>query len=149
MVKIVHCSDTHFDSPFLGLSAGAAQIRRAEQFESFEKVIDITAETGADILLLAGDLFENDVVSRLTAEFLRRCFEKIKNTYVFIAPGNHDYTDGNSIYKNASLGENVIVFTGGIQSVTIEDKKCRVYGCGFEKQFYTGNFDGFRAQDDD
>lgn len=149
MVKIVHCGDTHFDSPFTGLSLGAAEKRREEQLATFERVIDITRETKADLLLLAGDLFENEYVSRKTAEFLRRSFEKIKDTYVFIAAGNHDFIDGNNIYKGASLGDNVTVFDENIQSVEIADKKCRVYGCGFTEQFYNCDFDSFSAEDDE
>ncbi|MBQ7718730.1 MAG: metallophosphoesterase [Clostridia bacterium] len=148
MVKIVHCADTHFDSPFAGLSASAAEIRRAEQLAAFERVIKITQESKADLLLLAGDLFENGYVSRRTAEFLRRSFEKIKDTRVFIAAGNHDFVGGNNIYKGASLGENVTVFGGDIEEVELTDKKCRVYGCSFTEQFYSCDFDTLRAEDD-
>ena len=150
MVKIVHCSDLHFDSPFGGMSAGVAEIRRAEQFAAFEKVIDMTSTFGADLLLLPGDLFENDYVSHRTSAFFQKCFEKIKNTYVFIAPGNHDFIDGNAIYKGSVLGENVFVFSDSVSFIELKDKKCRVYGYGFKTAVCPHPcFDGFEAKDDE
>lgn len=150
MVKLVHVSDTHFDSIFAGMPPETAEVRRDELLVTFEEIIDRTKEYGADMLLLPGDLFENDYVTYKTAEFLKRAFSKIPETYVFIAPGNHDCISGNEIYGNMDLGENVIVFGAELQCITIEEKKCRVYGYGFQDKFHPDScMDGFSAPDDE
>ncbi len=131
MIKIVHCADMHFDTPFSDLPSHIANIRRGELLTTFEKIIDKTAEFNADVLLIAGDVFENEYVSFQTVEFLKRCFAKISHIPVCIAPGNHDAIDENEIYNKIDLGENVTIFGEGIGCVTFRDKGFRVFGHGF------------------
>lgn len=130
MVKIIHSGDFHFDSPYIGFSDEAGKIRNGEQLAVFRKIIEYTKNENADILLLAGDIFENEYVSYKTVEFLKSCFAEIPDTYVFISPGNHDCISGNEIYSNIDLGENVVVFSPEIDFVEISALNSRVYGYG-------------------
>lgn len=150
MVKIVHCADMHFDTPFSDLPSHIADIRRGELLTTFEKIIDKTAEFNADVLLIAGDVFENEYVSYKTVEFLKRCFAKISHIPVFIAPGNHDAIDENEIYNKIDLGENVTIFGEGIGCVTFSDKRFRVYGHGFKNRYEDGSiWKGLTCPDDE
>lgn len=135
MAKFVHCADMHFDTPFADLPPHIAEIRRGELLTTFERIIDKTADFGADCLLIAGDVFENEYVSYKTVEFMKRCFAKIPDIPVFIAPGNHDAIEGNEIYHKISLGENVTVFGEGIKCFTFEEKAFRIYGRGFLNKY--------------
>ena len=149
MTKIIHTGDLHLDSPLIGLSPDKAEICRNEKFISFEKTIDEVINTKTDILLLAGDLFENEYVSYKTVQFLKRCFAKIPDTHVFISPGNHDCISGNKIYSGENLGENVHVFDNSLSFVELKDKNVRVYGYGFYGKTADNNiFEGFKAIDD-
>lgn len=130
MVKIIHSGDFHFDSPFLGFPSEVGKIRSAEQLATFKKIIEYTKSENADILLLAGDIFENEYVSYKTVEFLKRCFAEIPDTYVFISPGNHDCISGNQVYTNIDFGENVVVFSPEIDFVEIPGLNTRIYGYG-------------------
>lgn len=124
----------HFCTPFQGFPPNVAERFREEQFASFGRTIDCVNEINADLLLLAGDLFENEYVSYRTLEFLRRCFARIPRTHVFISPGNHDCICGNDIYGAEKLGENVTVFGEEISCVLLPGAGVRVYGTGLLNQ---------------
>jgi len=131
MVKIVHSGDIHLDCAYIGFPTDKAKIRAEEQLLSFQRIISKVQEEKADILLLSGDLFENDFVTYKTAAFLKREFEKISDVHIFISPGNHDCISGNEIYKNFDLGENVTVFSPKLSYEEIAKLNVRVYGYGF------------------
>ena len=59
-IKILHAADLHLDSPFEGLSAGKASIRRAEQRELLGRIADICREERPDLVLLSGDLLDSE-----------------------------------------------------------------------------------------
>ena len=149
MTKIIHSGDLHLDTPLTGFASEKAEICRSERLLSFEKTIDEVIKTKAEILLLAGDLFENENVSFGTVRFLKKCFARIPDTYVFIAPGNHDCLTGNRVYSKGELGENVHVFSDELDFKEIESKNIRVYGYGFRGKFVDENvLSNFRVKDD-
>ncbi len=133
MVRIVHTGDMHFDSPFSALPASVAQIRKEEQRETFRKILEAVRETKADVLLLAGDVFDSRYVSQETVSFLKEGFSSIPETAVCIAPGNHDFLAADSPYTNTDFGENVRIF--GAQQESIEVGEAVIYGLGFGSRF--------------
>lgn len=130
MVKIIHSGDFHFDSPYIGFPAEVGKIRSMEQLSAFKNLIEYTKNEKADILILAGDIFENEYVSYKTVEFLKSSFAEIPDTYIFISPGNHDCISGNEVYTGVDFGENVVVFSPEIDFVEIPHLNTRVYGYG-------------------
>ena len=59
-LRILHSADLHLDSPFEGLSAGKAAIRRGEQRELLSALATLARRERADLVLLAGDLLDSD-----------------------------------------------------------------------------------------
>ena len=134
LAKLVHSGDFHLDSPYIGFPTDKGKIRAEEQLAAFKKIIDYVKKENVDVLLLAGDIFENEHVSFKTTEFLKRSFLEISDTHVFISPGNHDFISGNQVYFNVDFGENVVIFTPEIDYVEISDLNLRVYGYGFSER---------------
>ena len=120
-IKIIHAADLHFDTPFQDVSKEQSNINREELKEVFLNIINFAKENPVDILLLAGDIFDNFTVSRQTLHFLENCFDKIKNTRIFISPGNHDPYGQNSFYKLINFPSNVHIFKGKIEKVYIKE----------------------------
>ncbi len=133
MVRFVHTGDMHLDSPFRGLPRGVAQLRKEEQKKTFLRLIEEVKTFGADMLLIAGDMFDGSFVSEETVAFLKDAFARIPGTAVFIAPGNHDYLDKSSPYLTQNFGENVHIFRDTFEALTVGD--CTVYGYGFPARF--------------
>ena len=86
-LRLIHTSDVH-----LGDSAGHP---RSEQV--FERVVEAVAGHGADMLLLAGDIFDNDRVSDDVLEQFVSMASR-SGVPVVVLPGNHDLAHETSVY---------------------------------------------------
>lgn len=132
-VKILHSADFHFDSPFSELNGSLGEKRKEDLRETFGKMISIAREENIQILLLCGDLFDNQRVSRTTIEYLINCLRDISQTKVFIAPGNHDPYHEKSYYQLVEWPENVHIFRGDWEKVELSELNTCVYGRAFTR----------------
>ncbi len=97
--RFVHAADLHLDTPFHGLSRTApavAQALRDASLEAFDALIAWTLESEAQLLLLAGDIYDGaergvraqlrfrDGVERLSGAGIHTC----------VVHGNHDPLSG-------------------------------------------------------
>ena len=148
-VKIVHAADFHLDSAFGALSSEQARQRRRESRDLVERLANYVNQQGADIVLLAGDLFDGETTYRETIEQLPRALGAM-TAEVFIAPGNHDCYHARSPYATLAWSENVHIFTKNeIEGITIERLGCTVYGAAFVSAAQEESLlKGFRAPDD-
>lgn len=131
MLTILHGADFHLDSPFSGLTPEQAVQRRKEQRELLDRLAGLAREVSADLVLLSGDLLDSELVFRETAQALARALGAIPCP-VFLAPGNHDYYSGNSVYATLAWPDNVHIFRSAqIESVDLPGLNCSVYGRAF------------------
>ena len=133
--KILHCSDIHFDTPFKELSKEIANNCREELLETFKRIIDLTIEENVQVLFIAGDLFDNFTVNKTTLIFIINQLKRIKDKYIFIAPGNHDPYYEKSFYNMINWPSNVHIFTGKMSKKEISELGLVVYGAGFTKKY--------------
>jgi exonuclease SbcD len=103
-LKLVHTSDVHIDggasSPFSRQEPGFTG--RAET--AFRQVIDAARDEGADLLLIAGDLFESSRVGGAAIDFVLGELSRATCTVVLL-PGNHDCYDDASVYRRVDFEE--------------------------------------------
>ena len=145
-LKILHAADLHLDSPFEGLPAGKASIRRSEQRELLGRLAALAEQERADLVLLSGDLLDSDNTYFETGEELIRSLGSIRAP-VFISPGNHDYYSDKSPYARLELPENVHPFTKEqIECVELPELGVRVYGAAFTDKRCPALLEGFRAE---
>lgn len=131
MLTILHAADFHLDSPFSALSPALATKRREEQRTLLQRLADCAVQRKADLVLLAGDLFDTGTIYRETAQALRECLGQMPCP-VLIAAGNHDYYCDSSPYATLDWPENVHIFTGEqIEAVEFPALRCTVYGSAF------------------
>lgn len=130
-IKILHCGDLHFDTPFSELPFNIAEIRKEELKETFSNIIDLAKEQKVNCIFIAGDLFDNLRVEKTTLQFLVRKMEEAKPIRVFIAPGNHDPFNGTSFYKLISWPDNVYIFKEELEAIELPEFNSVVYGIGF------------------
>ena len=138
-MKFVHIADVHFDAPFTTISdrAELGQTRRLEQREAFKKVIDFIKENDVDYLFISGDLYEQEYIRKSTIDYINNLFQEIKDTKIYIAPGNHDPYIKESYYTTYNWSENVKIFTEKVEKV--ENDQVNIYGYGFNN--YEMNLD--------
>ncbi len=147
-IKILHAADLHLDSPFEGLPAGKAAIRRGEQRELLGALAALAQAEGVDLVLLSGDLLDSGNTYFETGEELVRALQSIRAP-VFISPGNHDFFFAKSPYARLKLPENVHVFTDrAVDCVELPELQVRVYGAGFVENRSAALLSGFHASRD-
>lgn len=128
-VKLLHCADLHLDAPFTSLSdSTAAETRRYEIKLAFRKIIAAVKEEAADLLLVAGDLFEHGYVGKSTIQMLSDEFERLGDTQVLIIPGNHDPFVPDSYYSTFTWPVNVHILTAPEQKLDLASSCVSIYG---------------------
>ena len=130
-MKFIHIADVHFGRPFDNIhNRKIENDLRTAQRNAFKKVIDIIKEEQIEFLFLSGDLFEQKYVEEETIKYIISLFESIKDTKIFISPGNHDPLIKSSPYNTFTWPENVYIFSGDLG--IFEFGKICIYGFGFE-----------------
>lgn len=135
MLKVIHAADIHLDSPFSLEDASSAALRREQLRETFRRLIRYADEEKADLVLIAGDLFDRKFVTKNTVELVVNSFASLPDTRFIITPGNHDYYAPDSVWTKTEFPENVTIFRSeNLSKITFADikgKKVEVYGYAF------------------
>lgn len=134
MLKVIHTADIHLDSPFTLGDAAASAMRREELRDMFRRLCKYIAEVKADIVLIAGDLFDRKYVTKNTVDLVVREFASLPDTQFVISPGNHDFYSPDSIWVKTEFPENVTVFKSEKLAKVhfeIREQKVDVYGYAF------------------
>lgn len=121
-VTIVHSSDLH-----LGTDDSFSD---KDRLAVLPKVLSAAAGLNADIVLLAGDCFDNH---RQPTELLERAARMLRDypKTVVILPGNHDPLTADSVYRRAGLGllPNVHILGLNVeQAVLFSDFELEIWG---------------------
>jgi DNA repair exonuclease SbcCD nuclease subunit len=109
-VKIVHAADLHIDSPLRGLDryegAPVERLRGATR-RALENLVALCISERADVLLLAGDVFDGSWKDYSTGLFFSSQMARLReaNVPVVIVRGNHDAAS--SVVKALRLPETV------------------------------------------
>lgn len=131
MVKVLHAADFHLDSAFGALTEEKARLRRRESRALPARLVEWANDHGAQLMLLAGDLFDSDNLYGQTAQELADALGRFRGR-VFIAPGNHDFYTARGPWSTTSWPENVHVFTSDRPScVDVPELGCAVWGAAF------------------
>ncbi|MGH4050174.1 MAG: metallophosphoesterase family protein [Clostridium sp.] len=130
-VKILHCADIHLGAELTTLGRKAAT-RKSEIKGTFMNILKLCIAEQVQLLLIAGDFFDNVNVEDNVLEEIKNGLASIKGTIVAIAPGNHDpLTEDSPYLKKDFWPENVIIFKSGLESVEVEKLGVRLWGAAF------------------
>jgi DNA repair exonuclease SbcCD nuclease subunit len=121
-IIIVHSSDLHLGTD--------DSFSNADRLETLPKVLRAAAELNADIVLLAGDSFDNH---RQPEQLLQRAAEILRDyaKRVVILPGNHDPLTPDSVYRRGGLANvpNVSILGLNVdETVTFSDLELGIWG---------------------
>lgn len=148
-VRIVHTGDLHLDCRFSNLPLEKSKIRRQELKTSLKNALDFCGD--ADIVLIAGDVFDNANFTKDSINFVNGIFEKHPDTTFFISLGNHDCYHSlacEALMRN--LPDNAVVFSDKAEYMELEDIKTRVYGMSFSSKYqYDSMINEFEVINDD
>lgn len=153
MLKFIHTGDVHLGLSFgsLAFSRAIASRRRAEIWTSFERIVRKAGEEKLDLLLLAGDLFEEKYFTLGDIKRLRDIFHLAEGTNIVISAGNHDTLNRNSLYKMIDWPDHVYIFPSqGLSKKDYDDKNLSIYGYSWDRgEKREDIFQGFPGLDKD
>ena len=115
---VAHSSDLH-------IGAGAV----IDEFHPLCKVIDTAEQASADVLVLAGDVFDHN---RLPLSVLDQTARRLGDSSltVVILPGNHDCITPDSVYRRGGIGDVEGVHVIGLdgESLDFPDLDLQIWG---------------------
>lgn len=130
-MKFVHIADVHLGMGFKHASFGSQKgiERRREIKGTLLKVVDYCEVNGVDVLLIAGDLFEDDYVAISDLKDLNHSFSQLSHTHVIIGAGNHDpIINGQGYYKEVTWQSCVHILDTSFESVYLEGINTEIWG---------------------
>ncbi|HEY9719230.1 MAG TPA: DNA repair exonuclease [Trichormus sp.] len=123
-------SDVHLDSKALAVGApltvAQRRMREQEMLDAFLRALETAREQKVDVVLIPGDLWENETVRGDTIARVIEACGALGEIPILITPGNKDYYSVDSPYNTKALQvrglptwpQNVFIFTSD-QFVTI------------------------------
>jgi exonuclease SbcD len=142
-MRFVHAADVHLDSPLRGLEsyegAPVEEIRGATR-RAFENLVDLCLGEGADLLVLAGDLYDGDWKDYNTGLFFIRQVTRLTRAGVKVVwvRGNHDAAS--QITKRLSLPDGAFELEArSPQTLIFEDLGVAVHGQSYGKRDVTAD----------
>ncbi|MCZ6601718.1 MAG: DNA repair exonuclease, partial [Planctomycetota bacterium] len=151
-VKILHTSDLHLDSRFVGISDRAVRARRrGEHCQVIRRIVNLATSESVDLILIVGDLFDETTYQLETISYLVDEFRRFQPKQVFIAPGLVDAHHSQSPYALFDWGENVHIFESSeFSSVSIPELGVKVHGIAPDREHLEANFlENLRADGDE
>lgn len=144
-MKILHSADLHLDTPFTGRSDAQVDYLRRKLLKVPGMLADLCRREQCDMMLLSGDLFDGPCTAE-SLHALRSALEEAA-VPVLISPGNHDFCSPDSPYLTATWPKNVHIFTNPVmESVSLPDLNCRIYGAGYRTMDCDPLLKYFRAE---
>ena len=129
-MKFIHIADVHLGA-VPDLNKPWSTEREKEIWSSFQHIITVCNEEKADLLLIAGDLFHRQPLTRELKE-VDYTFSKLETAQVVIMAGNHDYLGIRSKYHNFVWNERVHMFYNDVlEAIDFSELNTEVYGFSY------------------
>ncbi len=112
-LTFLHTADLQIGMAAPGLGPLASQVQEA-RIASLKTILKLGAERKVNFVIIVGDLFETNQVSKKCALEVVNILENASPLLIFILPGNHDYYGPNSVYARSEflhLGKHVHIFS--------------------------------------
>jgi exonuclease SbcD len=129
MIKLLHTADHQLGIKFSGFGDKGRHLRQAVK-ESLRATVDLALAEAVDLLLIAGDLFDSNAVSRNLVDEAVVQLKRLAPVPVCILPGTHDCYDGSSVYRRPEFQNisNIHTFTDETTTISFPDLDLTVNG---------------------
>lgn len=130
-LRILHVADVHLGVKFKGLPPDKARNRREDIKKTFSKMIDLAKSSRTNVLLIAGDLFDDPHPSQSLVSFV---MDEMKNAEIpiFLVPGNHDPMIKSCVYTENDFPSNVTIFDTEFSCIKVGD--LAVHGIAYDPE---------------
>lgn len=132
-MKFIHTADIHLDQSCadMELPPALGNEYRAHLHAVLQRILNLAREKNADAVLITGDLFEHDRITRNTVNTLREALGALAPIPVFLCAGGQDPAVFDSPWLTEAWSPNVHLFTTpGWRSVEVPGLPLVVHGFG-------------------
>jgi DNA repair exonuclease SbcCD nuclease subunit len=136
-IKLVHTADLHLGAP-LTVFGDYAENRRQDLLNTFDRIVKLAVSARADILLLAGDLFNSYQVPQALSARVGRAFQELhdRGVTVVVIPGTHDHLQGQqSVYRRFPFEPALVLDRPELSEpvcLPIREEKVYLYGFAYQ-----------------
>ena len=136
MIRFIHTADWQIGMKANGLGA-AAQVVRDVRLDSIKRLVQRANEKEAELMLITGDVFEDNAVDRLLVRKVGQLLSGFHGK-VFITPGNHDPLTPGCVWDHPVWEESANITVIRDNSI-IELENCTIYPCPLKEKYSTKN----------
>jgi DNA repair exonuclease SbcCD nuclease subunit len=136
-LKFIHTGDIHLGTSFKSASFGKkiGKKRRDEIKETFFRIIDRCEQNKVHLLLIAGDLFDDDYITISELKDINKKLEKLTMTKVIISAGNHDaIINDKSNFNLINWSSNIYIANTNLCKIELEDLNTDIYSFSWDKK---------------
>lgn len=136
MTRFIHTGDIHLGFRFTNVSFGPdkGRRRREELWSTFTRLISYAMDENIDVVMISGDLLEEDNFTRKDMYRLSELFRYSERIKFVIIAGNHDILSFDSLLSNWEFSSNVTVLKGTeVQSISFYDLGLTIHGVSWKK----------------
>jgi DNA repair exonuclease SbcCD nuclease subunit len=101
-VSFIHTADWQIGKVFSAIGGDAAVLLKAQRVKTVQCIAQLATERRVDAVLVAGDIFESNLVSNETIHGLLHAMEGFTGPWVLI-PGNHDPSVAESVWQRLDV----------------------------------------------
>lgn len=131
MVRFLHTADIQLGMRATEVPEVAEKIRE-QRLETLKRIVALAKQEKVDFVLIAGDLFEDNQVTAVTAHRASAALAEAAPVPVYLLPGNHDPLTPDSVYRRSMFREqrpdNIVVLDSE-EPVSILSGRCVLYPC--------------------
>lgn len=122
-IRLLHAADLHLDGPVAAPDPACAALVAKARARSIERLVQLAEEQRTQVVLLSGDVFHTPKPPMSAVLLLQEALAAWTRAgaRVFIAPGNHDPWQSDSVWGQWREMPGVHVFTPEPQGVAIEE----------------------------
>ena len=131
-MKFIHIADVHWGArPEREQTFG--RIREQEIKETFQRVIDHANKQQVDLLLIAGDLFDQPPTQQELRE-VDYLLSRLNHTRTVLIAGNHDHLEPHDVFSQYKWNSEVYLLDGKQRDhISFEDLETTIYGFSYWK----------------
>ena len=135
-MKFIHIADVHWGArPEREQTFG--RIREQEIKETFQRVIDHANKQHVDLLLIAGDLFDQPPTQQELRE-VDYLLSRLNHTRTVLIAGNHDHLEPHDVFSQYKWNSEVYLLDGKQRDhISFEDLETTIYGFSYWKNQIT------------
>lgn len=153
-LRILHTADNHIGISFAQYPDVVRDRLLEERFAALERLVATANERAAHFLVVAGDLFDKQTVTKKLIERAVAILAKFEGEQVLVLAGNHDFYEGsdNKLWKwfrEAAEGTCVLtLLESGTKEFECDDVSVCFYACPCPSKHGEENMIGWAADEE-